>query len=282
MNTILRCNQCGLLYVDPPPSEEELEKYYTERIDPRYLLKYKDQTIRRGKRILRMVQEFKKGGDLLEIGCGYGFFLNLAKENGWKTYGVELSPDASEYARKTFNLDIFTGDISQADLKEKSFDFITLQHILEHLPQPLKTLNILNNALRDDGILVIVVPNTLSLMARWAKTNWLCLAEKTHLFHYSKNTLKKLLEKSGFQTYIIDTFQWDTQRLLWAIKVLILGQKNLKRNVELGGKENIPCCFEDKIGLFKKIICRMAYPFSWTAGKLGLGAEIIALAKKRL
>lgn len=294
---ILKCAQCGLIFVNPQPAKELLEEYYRAS-DPGYILGYQDRIFRRGRKILSAVQKFKKAGALLDVGCGYGFFMDLAGKNGWKATGVELSPAGARFARENFGLDVFTGNITEAGLADKSFDLISLQHTLEHIPEPLDMLMTLRGKLKDDGILAIAVPNALSLAARWAKTNWVCLAETTHLFHYTKYTLRKLLEKTGFNPISIGTFQWDTRELLWGLKMLITARKNAgeRRNNcpardfsmnPLPAPQPCPeqaaaAATEERTGPCKMIICKAAFPLSWAAGKLGLGAEIITLAKKEL
>ncbi len=278
---ILKCFKCGLLFVSPQPTEEKLRQYYRD-FEPDYQFKYKDEAVKRGKKILKIIQGFKKNGRLLDVGCGHGFFMDVARKKGWNVSGVEISPTASEFARSNFSLDVFTGELSEADLKDSYFDLISLQHTLEHLREPLKDLSTVRNKLRDDGLLVVAVPNSLSLMARCAKINWLCLAEKTHLFHYTKSTLAKLLVKSGFRIIIVKTFEWDTQRVLWAIKMLILGQRKSKQATAAARKDAASSSQDDKRGFLKSLIIKMAAPFSWLIAKLGLGAELIVLAKKEM
>ena len=281
---IRKCLQCGLLFVDPQPARERLEEYY--RIsEPDYIPGYQDQIFKRGQTILSAIHKFKKKGALLDVGCGYGYFMDQAVKNGWKVMGVELSPVAARFAGEHFRLDVFAGSITEAGLKEKYFDMISLQHTLEHIPNPLDFLLTLKGKLKDDGVLAIAVPNARSLMARCAGINWVCLDETTHLFHYTKSTLRLLLEKTGFIPIRIGTFQWDTRALLWSVKVLVTGRKNavLPPSDLRPGPGGAPeAVTEERTGPCKRIMCQAARPLSWLAGKLGLGAEIIILAEKAL
>jgi len=278
----MKCNRCGLLYIDPQPTKEELKKYYTELADHRYLLKYKHQTIQRGKKILEMVGRLKRGGDLLDVGCGYGFFLNLAREKGWRTHGLELSPGALKYARETYKLDLLEGDIAEASLKPKQFDFITLQHVLEHISEPILILKKLAKALKDDGILVVVVPNASSLMARFARTRWVCLSEATHhLFHYTIKTLTLLLSLGGFETVSSLTYQWEGRDLMWGMKVFLKRLIKAEDDRDIIEKPNQSNWQEEQQVIARgKYMC--ARPLGWLVAKFGLGAEIITVAKKEL
>lgn len=277
---ILKCLQCGLLFVFPRPPAQELEEYYRTS-DPAYIQGYQDQISRRGRQILSRAQELKKPGLLLDLGCGYGYFMAQAEKNGWQVAGVELSPAAARFARERFRLDVFAGDMAEAALQEKSFDLISLQHVLEHIPEPLELLTALRGKLKDDGLLAIAVPNAASLTAKWAGINWAGLDEATHLFHYTIPTLRKLLEKTGFIPVSMETFQWDARTLLWSFKMLITGRKRPGTPQDAlrlhPGQASAP---DRTAGPCKKFICNAARPLCWLASRAGLGAEIIALAKK--
>lgn len=276
---ILKCLQCGMLFVNPQPTQEQLEEFYRD-FDSGYQLKYKDQVIKRSKKIFDLVQKFRRNGRLLDVGCGYGFFLDIARKNGWQATGLELSPAAADFAKRNLGLQVFIGELAKINLEENYFDLISMQHVLEHLPDPVKILNILKTKLKDGGILLLIVPNASSLMARWAKINWLCLMEKSHLFHYNQATLKKLLEISGFRILFSTSFQWSTQRLLWAFKVFIVGHKKSKEDVRL--EEEISCYPQENNRLFKNLIIKIVSPFNWIVEKLSLGEEIVVLARKGL
>lgn len=277
---IIKCNKCGLLFTDPQLTKEKLKKYYTEFADHRYLLKYKHQAIERGKKILEMVGRLKRGGDLLDVGCGYGFFLNLAREKGWRTYGLELSQGALKYARATYKLDLFEGDIAEVRLQPKKFDLITLQHVLEHVPMPILVLNKLAKALKDDGILVVVVPNASSLIAKLAGTRWVCFSEVTHhLFHYTAKTLSLLLGLGGFGTLTSMTCQWEGRDLMWGMKVFLKRFINAEENqgiIKGADQSN----WQEEQQMIARGINMWSHLLSWLMAKLGLGEEIVVIARK--
>lgn len=289
---ILKCPQCGLLFVEPQPAKERLEEYYRTS-NPDYIPGYRDQIFRRGRRILSRVNRLKPAGLLLDVGCGYGYFMDQAGKYGWKAAGVELSPAAARFARENFGLNVFAGSLAEAGLAEKSFDLISLQHTLEHIPEPLEMLTTLRDKLKDDGLLAIAVPNARSLMASLAGINWVYLSERTHLFHYTNSTLRLLLEKTGFIPTSLETCQWNTHDLLWGAKYFLKNRRTANERPETGTWDFGPETVSGREqagrrgmavspGGWKSFICRAAAPLGWLAGKMNLGAEIIALAKKDL
>jgi len=258
----------------------ELKKYYSRNSDHRYLLNYKQRAIQRGNKIIDMINKYKNCGDLLDVGCGYGFFLNFARENGWEVSGVELSEGALRYARENYNLNIFRGDIGEIELNCRQFDLISLQHILEHISNPVYILKKLSKTLKDDGILVVVVPNASSLVAKFARTNWVCFSKASkHVFHYNRQTLNTVLKKSGYQILGVKTIQWESREVLWSVKVFLkrlfnhTDGRNFPGNPgQCNAKEETKAnCGET--GSYSSFLSRIL-------GVLGLGTEIITIAKK--
>lgn len=278
---ILECRGCGLLYSDIVLTKDQLEKYYND-YDFSYLLKYKEQSIDKAKRILKKINKYSLKGTLLDIGSGCGFLLNTAKEEGWDTTGIELSKDACEYSRKYFGLQVFDCDVRDAHLKDNSFDLITMHHVFEHLPEPLAILSDLKRKLKDTGILVIVVPNTRSVVATLAGKNWVGLAEMTHLFHYNRNTLKMILVKAGFEVFEEYSLQYNAMELLWAVKIFLSGRKSVSVNntiLETARGLELKPVMQNSCGV-KRLINKLAHPLGTLVDKLGLGAELVVLTRK--
>lgn len=236
--------------------------------------------IQRGNKILEMIKKYKNCGDLLDVGCGYGFFLNLAAENGWKVSGVELSDGALRYARENYNLNIFRGDVGEIELNYRQFDLISLQHILEHISDPVSILKKLSKTLKDDGILVVVVPNASSLVAKFARTNWVCFSKASnHVFHYNCKTLNTVLKKSGYKILGFKTIQWESREAMWSVKVFLKRLFNIKVCQRFLGNP-CQCSAQEETkancgdtGFYSCILSRVL-------GILGFGAEIITIAKK--
>ena len=139
------------------------------------------------------------GRKLLDVGCGSGAYLAMARELGWRTYGVESNPAAAQYALKTLDLEVQTGDFGEASYPEKHFDVITMWHSLEHFSDPLQIIRKVRALLKDDGMLMIGVPNFASLDRNLFRESWNGLEIPLHAWHFTPASLQYLLKESGFE-----------------------------------------------------------------------------------
>lgn len=207
---IVRCSNCGLLYVNPRLKKPERiywgnsEKYYKEaklilegkakhHRDPNYL------------EDLKLIYKYKPSGNFLDIGTNMGFFLRNARNWGWNLYGVEPSPSLSGLARKYFGLNVKTAFLQEAGFTDSFFDIITMTDVFEHIPEPSEVLAEVYRILKSNGILFIKVPNGLFNLFKYqiAKImgklrDYDLFDSYEHVIHYSTNTLRYMLEKYGF------------------------------------------------------------------------------------
>ena len=143
------------------------------------------------------------GGRILDIGCGDGFFLKEVVGIGWETHGVEINRLAVEKARGN-HLNVFYGDLKAAEYPTDFFDVIRLWSVIEHISKPLETLEEIRRILKQDGILIIQVPNYSSAAVRLMKERWSAWDVPRHLYHFSPETMALLLEKAGFFVFRTD------------------------------------------------------------------------------
>jgi 2-polyprenyl-3-methyl-5-hydroxy-6-metoxy-1,4-benzoquinol methylase len=140
----------------------------------------------------------KKTGKLFDVGAATGFFVDLAQKKGFIASGVEIS----EYAVKLANskgLDLKTGTLESILLEPGHFDVITMLDVLEHLPDPEKSLRIVNKLLKTDGLVIINTPNSGSFFARLTRKNWHLLVPPEHIHLFNKVGVMELLKRSGFK-----------------------------------------------------------------------------------
>ena len=209
---IVRCKECGLVYVDPQPAREFMSVHYNEDYYKEWIETQMERRIPMWRKRLKGLLKYKKNGRLLDVGFGCGTFLKLAKERGFDVRGTEISEYACQYVKDKLGLDVFYGDLKKARFPEESFDVVTVWHTLEHLPSPSKTLEEIHRILRKDGLLVVAVPNLnnfitriLYFLARWRKLKFFSVkAKELHLYHFSTLTLTAILEKTGFQVKKIE------------------------------------------------------------------------------
>jgi 2-polyprenyl-3-methyl-5-hydroxy-6-metoxy-1,4-benzoquinol methylase len=213
--TVCRCRGCGLEFVSPRLTFEELSaKVYSDN----YLPKRGDANWRSAEAKHTFTQQLTNferlvGGpkSLLDIGCGNGAFLDLAREHGWKIAGVDiiLSDDARQ-----LDCPLWEGRLQNIDFKDSTFDVVRLNHVLEHTQDPLKELQICRGLLRPGGVLFISVPNIAGLSPRLKSLQsrlhlkshrWRHYAAMHHLFFFSPDTLQALVERAGFRI-----LEWST------------------------------------------------------------------------
>jgi 2-polyprenyl-3-methyl-5-hydroxy-6-metoxy-1,4-benzoquinol methylase len=138
-------------------------------------------------------------GRLLDIGCGNGSYLALVKELGWSGYGIEPNIAAARHASKPLGLEVRRGNFETISYPEKHFDVITMWHSLEHFSNPQKIMAKVRKLLKDDGMLMIGIPNFSSLDRKLFKESWNGLEIPLHAWHFTPNSIQYLLKESGFE-----------------------------------------------------------------------------------
>lgn len=136
-------------------------------------------------------------GRLLDVGCGNGAFLGRMRELGWQVVGVEPDPVAGRVAQQR-GLEVYMGTLEDTGLAEESFDAITLNHVIEHLHNPIETLKVCQRLLRRGGWVVVVTPNVQSLGRRYFGQAWRGWHCPHHLYLFSLSSLSSCARQAGF------------------------------------------------------------------------------------
>jgi SAM-dependent methyltransferase len=145
-----------------------------------------------------------ENGKVLDIGCGAGHHLLWFKRYGWETYGVEISELACKRARER-GLEVFNGDLLEANFPDDYFDLITIHDVLEHTFKPKEILGKIHRILKPGGIVMGTMPNCDSLERRIFKEYWFLWEVPRHLYHFSVFTLTRLLKETNFTKFKIET-----------------------------------------------------------------------------
>ncbi|MGA1844887.1 MAG: class I SAM-dependent methyltransferase [bacterium] len=148
-------------------------------------------------------------GSILDVGCGRGIMIHELRKRGWQVAGTQVSATAGSYIRKAFGIDCFVGELPHAPFKRRSFDIVTMWHVLEHLRDPLLYLRCCRGLLKPGGYLLIEIPNAGSWSARMTKTAWMGWDPLHHLHHYTPRTLGLALQKTGFSPISWDSLSWE-------------------------------------------------------------------------
>jgi len=199
----------------------------------------------------------QKRGKLLDVGCGSGAFLVKMKELGWDVVGVEPDRLAVKVAREHFGLSVYEGVLEEVGLPENEFDAITMNHVIEHLYDPIATFKECRRVLKPGGRLVAITPNIESLGARLFGEVWRGWEIPRHLYPFSPSTLQTLAEKAGLKVSHARTAA-RSARWMYAASYLIRrngtlpggSPQELGLRLRLGGlafqvMEHGPCAFGD-------------------------------------
>jgi len=176
-----------------------------------------------------------KPGKLLDVGCSMGFMLRRFQELGWESYGMDVSSYATEYARNELKLNVSTGTIDKLDFPDNYFDLVTIVLTIEHMPDPRSVLQKLHKLMNKDSIIIVATHDFDGLWPRLARSKWQHLFVPEHLFFFTKSTLKRLLEETGFnivkitETATLASVTGDGEGLRTPIK--LMHQYNLEKIV---------------------------------------------------
>lgn len=157
-----RCRKCRLVAYDIRTGVNQ-EKYILTRVDPRAPTR-QNRGHRQTYAFIRRHAAAK--GRMLDLGCGDGTVLWLAREDGWDVHGVELFPEHATLVRKTLGLDVVTSDITAYEGEREAWDCVVLTHVLEHLPDPVGALRKIGALLKPGGVGVLEFPNIDACDAR--------------------------------------------------------------------------------------------------------------------
>jgi 2-polyprenyl-3-methyl-5-hydroxy-6-metoxy-1,4-benzoquinol methylase len=219
---IMRCDHCGFGFLDPRPSPEEIGRlyrcaYFTERydqgLDPAsesFAKRISGESHR-----VRFVRRLVRRGKILDIGCGYGYFLHAVRQAGFSVKGLDVSDWAAGYARDSLGIDVTVSDVSAGVFEPESFDVVSMWHSLEHMMDPNEALHAASLWLKPGGVLIVDVPNHLGTDARHIGKEWDGWSIPYHFWHFTLETLTRFLDAHGFRVVHSKTYhsEWVKNRL---------------------------------------------------------------------
>lgn len=193
--SVRRCGRCGLARTEPQPAS--MDSYYPARYR-----KYGGFTLRvlralYGLRVRGWIRHLPKPGSALEVGCGDGWMLGALRDRGWRVVGSERSTDGARTAASTNGIPMFVGGLDALGVSR--FNLVILFQVLEHLGDPLSTLQKSADLLEPGGIMVVAVPNAGSWQARVFGRSWFHLDVPRHLHHFSPDTLGRAFQQVGLR-----------------------------------------------------------------------------------
>lgn len=295
MWSFFRCPGCGLAWLNPRPIPEDVGKLYgnylthdtTGKSIPKSaslrqsvrrailaaVFGYDDVlNIRKQKwlgKVLSLMLPLKdvvgmgimylsaaRRGRLLDVGCGNGQFLANMRDLGWEVFGVEPDPRAARVAKQHFGVSVSAGNLEHANLPDNYFDAVTLNHVIEHVLDPIRLLRECYRVLKSDGILVAVTPSIKSMGHRIFREAWRGFDPPRHFYLFNTKTPNTCTQYAGFQVRLLRTSgrmartiwsdSWDVWRrgrldpnkaVAWPLRIAGLAYWGLEEAVRLLWKD---------------------------------------------
>jgi 2-polyprenyl-3-methyl-5-hydroxy-6-metoxy-1,4-benzoquinol methylase len=215
---LYRCAACRCVFQHPLPPENVLASFYPaeywwagrqespiSRAISGLERAYRESVILDHVRFLERCVP-GRGRMLLDIGCGPGTFLHLARRRGFQAHGMDVSARAVAEARDQYHLEVRHGGIGSDLWSGMHFDVITMFHVLEHLPDPRRALAYTKDLLAPDGSLILQVPNADSCQARRLGVRWYGFDVPRHIINFTPRSLALLLEQAGYEGRLVPHF----------------------------------------------------------------------------
>lgn len=248
---IYRCNLCGLGKTSG--KKITYKNYHRDNIYIKAENQFRNIFTKRA----NLIEKYKKTGSILDIGSSTGLMLSIFKDRGWKVLGIEPSKTSVQYAVLS-GIATLNTTFPSPKLKNKSFDAIILNHVLEHIKDPLEFLKNANLVLKNNGVILVDLPNFGSLAAKLSGASWRYILPYEHVWHFTPKGLSNILEKVGCKVIYKETHSgiWEYGNPLQEIT-------------------------ESLFGLKKRFLVEfLTFIPTWFLSKLGLGTGITVIAKK--
>lgn len=208
---VVSCTNCFLVYTKN--FKINSKKINFEVYDKKYVENYelRKSFIKFGfVQKLQILEKYKHGGTLLDVGCSLGYFLQVvaaASRYKWKLFGSEMNSKLGKIAAKQSNAQVSTESLPKLGYINQQFDVVTCFDVLEHSQHIRKNISEINRILKDDGVLLVQCPNYRSLMQYLTGDKWDWWAPPDHILHFSPQTLSRVLEENGFRIVYKKTYE---------------------------------------------------------------------------
>jgi 2-polyprenyl-3-methyl-5-hydroxy-6-metoxy-1,4-benzoquinol methylase len=253
--SIWECHNCFVRFTQNVPSQQEIGPYYkaeayvshtnTQKgLINKIYHKVRNYTLKSKRKLIQHETNLSKG-NILDIGCGTGAFLNEMKSASWNITGLEPDKKASKMASKLYGINTQNPEVL-FQLPKNSYDAITMWHVLEHVHQLHEYIKALHDLIKDNGSIFIAVPNYTSYDASHYEELWAAYDVPRHLFHFSPQSMEVLLNKYGLKLKSIQPMWFDS----FYVSMLSQHIKNKRGNIIMafiiGVFSNINAYFDKK------------------------------------
>ncbi len=250
--TIVECNTCKFKFTNPRPLESDLGEYYKAEeyishsdtkkglMNQLYHLVRKFTLIKKLQLLVRIIgrPSATKPKSLLDIGCGTGAFLDVCNRAGFNCLGLEPDAAARKLATTNYQLDVREEKELNA-LKVGSFDIITLWHVMEHMPNLNEKILQIKQLLKQDGRLIVAVPNCSSFDAKHYNKFWAAYDVPRHLYHFTPLDINTLAERHDLKVVSVLPMRFDSFYVSMLSEKYKTGKVNYFKAFVIGLRSNL-------------------------------------------
>ncbi len=192
-----KCSDCGFVFMLRIPTIQELKDYYAVYFydKEQYL---SPLTISSYNKLLDQFEPYRKTGNLIDVGCGQGWFLDAAKKRGWNVYGTEYSEVAVQKCSAR-GINMHQGALNPADFAGIEFDIIVSFEVFEHINNPNEEFQNMYQLLRKGGLLYFTTPNFNYYLRYQMKAQFSIIMYPEHLSYYTPKTINTALTRNNFK-----------------------------------------------------------------------------------
>ncbi len=213
---IVKCGGCGIIYLRSRLNQSTQFALYQKYAEgeshmspPSGKEEIVSSPLRRDGFLDELLEFVKPEGKLLDVGCGWGAFLDNARSRGFEVMGLEVTQNTIDYAKNNLGLDVSDKAITDIDCRPGTLQAITMIHSLEHLPAPKQAIDKSFELLRPGGVLCGIVPNIASFASEWLEDSWEWIDPLHHLVHFTPGSITEKLTEAGFDIKKIYTASGD-------------------------------------------------------------------------
>lgn len=241
---IALCSACGAIYLRTRLSDSALGHLYQSYAEtgshmdpPKIQADLLNSPLRRDDFLAELLKHVKPPASLLDIGCGWGAFIQNASGRGFLARGIEITAKSADFGRDKLGLDIDSRPFAEIEYQPDSFNAVSMIHSLEHLTEPVKVIRKIYNILKPEGILFGAVPNFKSFASDTLGDRWEWIDPYHHIIHYYPEFLRHFLTLEGFDILKLETITGDFNRIMIGDTVRKAFGLNTERDISLKIKE---------------------------------------------
>ena len=208
-NYLVKCRSCGFVFCERKPSLNELKKHYSLY---QRATSISEITLKRYNQLLDSFEPYRKTNNIIDVGCGDGHFLVVAKKRKWNVYGTEFTREAIGICNQK-GIQMNEGPLDAEQYSPGFFDVITSFEVLEHINTPCSEIMTFHKILRLGGAVYITTPNFNSISRNILGPEWNIIEFPEHLSYYTKQTLTFLFKQNNFKPIRLSTTGISVNRL---------------------------------------------------------------------